>query len=410
MEVAMKLTMSRRAFLRHSLLVPASALAPGYLRAADAEHHRHDGMHARSRPRAGLAAAAAVDAKGVLWSVHVQDGHVVLRKSDDYGATWLPPSVAVNGLPERIEIDGDSGPKIALAPTGEIYVTWTRPLAQPYTGEIRFARSTDGGRSFEAPKRVHADPRPITHRFDSLSVAHDGRVFVAWVDKRDMIAARGKKPAYAGAAIYYAVSDDRGRRFRGDFKVADHTCECCRIALLPQPDGSMRALWRHVFDADVRDHALADLHADGSVTAFRRATFDDWHIDACPHQGPSLATDSRARLHAVWYNGAPETAGVYYGRLANGRVEARRRVGGDTAEHADLAVADDRIAIAWKEFDGQQSLLRAMLSSDGGESYVVRDVAATADASDQPRMLVHDGRFFVFWNTRAEPLKVVELR
>ena len=212
-----------------------------------------------------------------------------------------------------------------------------------------------------------------------------------------------------GAAIYYAVSDDRGATFRGDFKAVDHSCECCRIAFVPQDDGSVLALWRHVFAPNIRDHALARLGPDGRVADFRRATFDDWRIDACPHHGPSLAADARGRLHAVWYSGTPDRAGVYYGRLEIEGVSVQRRIGGETAEHADLAIDGERIAIVWKEFDGERSNLRALLSRDGGATFTEHNVASTADASDQPRLLTYGGAFYVFWNTRAEPLKVARL-
>ena len=53
----------------------------------------------------------------------------------------------------------------------------------------------------------------ITHRFDALAVSPSGRIYVAWVDKRDLIAAKKTQKLYDGAAIYYAVSDDSGASF-----------------------------------------------------------------------------------------------------------------------------------------------------------------------------------------------------
>ena len=35
----------------------------------------------------------------------------------------------------------------------------------------------------------------------------------------------------------------------------------------------------------------------------------------------------------------------------------------------DLAVIGERVAIAWKEFDGEKTRLRAQLSSDGGDHW-----------------------------------------
>ncbi len=179
--------------------------------------------------------------------------------------------------------------------------------------------------------------------------------------------------------------------------------------MLPQADGSVLGLWRHVFPPNVRDHALASLGSDGKVSGFRRATFDDWRVDVCPHHGPSLAADSEGHLHAVWYTGAKGKAGVYYGRLEPGGVAGVRRVGGETAEHADLSILGDQIAVVWKEFDGQRVTLRALRSSDRGSTFSEREIGETANASDQPRLLVHDKRFYVFWNTRSEPLRVVPL-
>ena len=230
-----------------------------------------------------LAASAAFDARGGLWAVAVEGPHVVLRRSMDVGNSWSAAR-RVNAAAEPIGAEGDARPKIALGAGGEVYVTWTRPLGKPYTGEIRFARSLDAGRSFGMPLTVHGDRQEITHRFDALTVARDGKLFIAWIDKRDPVKA-GK--AYRGAAVYFAVSDNRGASFRGDYKLADHSCECCRIALLPRGDGSVLALWRHVFEPNVRDHALALMHADGCATGLRRATFDDWAVDVCPQHGPS---------------------------------------------------------------------------------------------------------------------------
>ena len=390
-----------RAWLLSAVLVAAPAAAQHDHGGHDHGGHEHPGMS-----RDALGASAAFDAKGVLWAVHTDGQHVVLTRSEDRGRKWGAP-MNVNVAPEPVGADGDARPKIAAGPGGELFVTWTTPLSKPYTGNVRFARSLDGGKTFSAPVTVQTDRREITHRFDALTVARDGRLFLAWIDKRDQEDLKPSGGEYRGAAVYFAVSDDRGASFRGDFKLADHSCECCRIALLPREDGSVLALWRHVFEPNIRDHALAAINADGSVGGFRRATFDDWRIDACPHHGPSLAADQSGRLHAVWFSQSPKASGAFYGRLVAGGVEGLRRIGGDTAEHPDLAADGLRIAVAWKEFDGQRSLLKAMLSEDAGEKWAERQLASTAGASDQPRVLAYGGHFYVFWNTRQEPLSVL---
>ena len=384
------------------------ALAAGLLRpimAADAVH-AHGGMSGDRSAQTELGAQAAFDAAGILWAAHKVSGHIAVSRSEDRGRSWLNP-VLVTPAPEPTDSGGDARPKITLGPDGEIYVTWTKPLTKPYTGEIKLSRSLDGGRTFSAPAVVHRDRQEITHRFDSVAVNGKGQVFVAWIDKRDLVAAAvAKAPAYRGAAVYFAVSDDRGATFRGDFKVADHSCECCRISLVCHGDGSVSAMWRHIFEPNIRDHAIAQLFADGKAGPTRRASFEDWRIDACPHHGPTLAEGTSHRLHAVWFSGAPQNQGVFYGRLREGGVDARRRIGGEAAAHADLAVLGSRVAVAWKEFDGERTRLRGMLSNDGGENWQDFELAATPGPSDQPRVLALGERFYVFWNTRDQPLLV----
>ncbi|HTD90628.1 MAG TPA: sialidase family protein [Burkholderiales bacterium] len=365
---------------------------------ANAQHAGHE-----DAVRVELAASAAFDAQGVLWVVSKSGGHVMLRRSADAGKSWSAAQ-AVNAVPEGIGAEGDARPKIALGTRSEVYVTWTQPLSKPYSGDIRFARSIDAGKTFSVPLTVHTDRQEITHRFDALTVTRDGKLFIAWIDKRDMMAA-GKGANYQGAAVYFAVSDNRGASFGGDHKLADHSCECCRIAMLPRDDGSVLALWRHVFEPNVRDHALGVMHADGRVSAVRRATFDDWAVDICPHHGPSLAADAAGMLHAVWFTQGAKRAGVFYGRLrlsGDGGVDALRRVGGEAAAHADLAVSGKRVVVVWKEYDGTRSRLRAMMSDNGGDTWRERDLLATAGASDQPRALTHAGRIYAFWNTQRE--------
>lgn len=355
-----------------------------------------------------LGAGAAFDGQGVLWAVHKVSGHIAVRRSGDLGRSWANP-VLVTAAPEPTDAGGDSRPKIATGPGGELYLTWTRPLSRPYTGEVRFSRSIDGGRTFSAPVVVHRDRQEITHRFDALAVGVGGRIFVAWVDRRDGVAAAARGEPYRGAAIYFAVSEDRGATFRGDFKVADHSCECCRIALVARPDGTVAAFWRHIFEPNIRDHAVATLLPDGTVAGMRRATFDDWRIDACPHHGPGLGEEDGGPLHAVWFSAAPGGGGVFYGRLREGGIDGLRRVGGETAEHADLAVAGRRVGVAWKEFDGERTRLRGMVSEDAGATWTGCELGSTEGPSDHPHLLAFGGRFYVLWNTRDEPLTVVAL-
>ena len=371
-------------------------------------------QHMKPAKTLELGTAAAVDPQGTIWTVQKEtEGtaqFLTLQKSGDGGASWSAPT-RILSQPEPISAEGENRPKLAFGGKGELYVSYTRPLAKPYTGEIRFVRSLDGGRSFAPPVTVHANRDLITHRFDAMIVDRDGRIYVAWIDKRDVEAARARKQDYAGAAIYYAVSDDHGASFRGDFKLADHSCECCRIAIALAPDGKVMALWRHVFEPNVRDHAIGQLTPDGVTTAPRRVTFDDWRIDACPHQGPALAIGADGTRYQAWFTVKGEEGGLYYAQAAAGAPMGNpARLGADQADHAAIAVDGKTVVLAWRQFDGKATAIRARISLDGGASWHERELARTAQASDHPQLLKARTGMVLVWRTQGEGVNIVPVR
>ena len=361
--------------------------------------------------KAELATGAAVDASGNFWIVSKEtaegEQYVVLQSSTDGGRNWSAPR-RIQNAPEAISADGENRPKLAFGPQGQMYVSYTRPLAKPYTGEIRFMRSLDGGKTFSPPRTVHANRDLITHRFESMIVDKSGRIYIAWIDKRDIEAAVARKEKYAGAAVYYAVSDDGGGSFKGDYKLADHSCECCRIAMALTPDGKAVALWRHVFAPNARDHAIAELAPDGKGTPLARATFDDWRIDACPHHGPALAYADDGTRHQVWFNMKGEEGGVFHASVSPDGVMGKvQRLGSAQAAHADVAVFGKQVVLAWRQFDGKGTAILGKHSGDGGLTWRELELARTAQGSDQPRLLQTPTGIVLAWRTQQEGMRIV---
>lgn len=354
--------------------------------------------------RAELGASVAVAPDGSWQAVAVRSGHVVLYRSDDDGRSWSEVGT-VNRTPEAISADGENRPKIVFAPDGAVLVSWARRFEERFTGDVRFARAADG-RHFDEPVTVHRDRSITGHSFNAMLMTSSGRLVLAWIDGRERKAAEVLGEDYRGSAIFAAVSGDGGRSFADERKVADHACQCCRLALVEDGDGAPLLLWRHVFDPNVRDHAITRLGADGApVAPIERATFDGWQIDACPHHGPSLALAADGTRHAVWFNQRDGEGRVFYGRLAQGAVVGQRPVGGPRAAHADIAVAGPRVAIVWKEFDGERTALLAELSEDCGRHFTRQALAVTDGASDQPRLLRRGDALFAFWHTENEGMK-----
>lgn len=359
---------------------------------------------------AALGTTAVFDAQGRLWVVRTEavekNANVFVQRSDDRGNTWLP-EIRVTSQAEPVSADGENRPKLVFGSRGELYVSWTSPTSEKFTGDIRFTRSLDSGKTWSEPAVVHRDRQLITHRFESMVVDRTGRVWIAWIDKRDLTVAQAANREYSGAAIYYAYSDDRGTTWRGDFKLADHTCECCRIALTLDSQGRAVAMWRHVFPPNERDHAFAILEPEGKEIAIQRVTFDRWKIDACPHHGPSLAIAEDGTRHAVWFNQVNGEGRAYYGRLTNSAPSGTQALP-TGATHPDIAVDGSKVAIVWKRFDGTATQVESWLSKDGGKHFTPGPSLKTDGDSDQPRVVSKDGAMLVVWR-RADGIAVADL-
>jgi len=59
--------------------------------------------------------------------------------------------------------------------------------------------------------------------------------------------------------------------------------------------------------------------------------------------------------------------------------------------------------VAWKEFDGEKTTVKAMQSADDGKTWSKpRVIAITADASDHPLLVSEGGQVFLSWMTKAD--------
>ncbi len=352
-----------------------------------------------------LAISVAADSQGRLWMAQVRQGQVWVAMSQD-GGKQFSQEVAVNPQPMKVAAAGEARPKIALGPNGQIYVSWTEALKKPYSGYIWFARSLDGGKHFEAPMIVHQDREEITHRFDSLHVAANGNITVAWVDKRDLIAAKAAGKAYEGAAIYYAVSSNQGKSFAPEQKLADSSCECCRIAMTSKADGTVAVLWRHVFEGSERDHAMAEI-TPGSQPVLVRASYGHWKIDGCPHHGAALALGEGFGYHLAYFDGAGDKPGLRIARMdAAAWVTSPPKRFGDlrkNAAHPALYSQGDQVWLAWQEHQGTQGEILLMRSSDGGRSWSAPESVLRSNGKlDYPHWVSLAGQVTLVVNTTEQ--------
>ena len=383
---------------------------PAATQPATAQPHDMAKMWKTSLSRQPLAVTATFDSTGRLWLVSVQDGHVRVSHSDDQGKTFSTPTL-VNPEHEFVAAEGENRPKIVLAGNGNIYISYTQSLETPFSGNVRFSRSLDGGKSFSLPITVNDNLDPFTHRFDAMGINGSGQIYIAWLDKRDAAAANKEEKKFSGISVYYAVSDDQGKSFHANIKAADHSCECCRVAMAIDTDGYPVIAWRHVYDTNIRDHALVKL--DGKMTPVR-LSYENWNIAACPHHGPSISIAADGVYHATWFSNAPQLHGLFYAYSTDqGWIFSSPLNFGDLEAqpaHPYVLSLGTRVYLVWKEFDGESTSILGKNSSDGGKSWTLpKKLASTSDTSDSPMLISESNRVYLSWNTLKEGYRLIEI-
>ena len=359
--------------------------------------------------------------------VFAQNDHIYFTQSNDLGLSYTTP-IAINSTPEKIHANGENRPKITSGTQNEIYVSWTKKTQGRYTGDIRFSRSLDRGQSFSTPVVINNDRLLTGHRFDTMHVAPSGKLYISWLDKRDQVAARKSGEAYNGSALYFAVSDDSGESFLTpntlkNYRIANNSCECCRIAMTASGQDNVAVLWRHIFDKNTRDHAYAILRADGTST-IGRATVDNWNINACPHHGPDLAVSKsktetgKDQYHMVWFSNGIDHKGIYYGlhnftdNNSSQVYSVDSRSGASHPQIVSVILVEkhhkkETLYIAWKYFDGEKTHISVIASEDKGSSWSESSSRMTTTGnSDHPMLYTHNTKVFLAWHTDKEGYRV----
>lgn len=322
----------------------------------------------------------------------------LIAASSDGGKSWSRPA-RVNNTKEKIQ-DGESAPRIAFGADHRVYAVWaaTAKSGIVLQGNVRFA--TEDGKGGFTPARTLNDVDGSA-RFPVVETVPDGRVLVAWIDRR----ADNSKPR----RLHLARLGPDGNALAKNFQVGEGTCECCRIGMAVGAGG--KAIYiasRDVSPKLIRNHALRKSIDGGAAFGPPVEISDDgWEVPFCPDSGPSIARDERGYLHATWFTYGRSTdkeRGVFYAVSKDGgrSFSPRQLVGGNpgTLLHAALAVAKNgTVYFAWDNLDGSdksQIFVRA-LGRDGRNWNPVEQISRAKWNATRPALAVSDKELHVAW-------------
>ena len=260
-------------------------------------------------PDTALVPDVVVDAKGVLHMVYGLGDNAWYVHSMDNGATFSPP-VRVNSV-GKVELRmGERGPKLAVGNDGGIHVVWADRWSQGAQCRVRYARSTNGGSSFEPVQQI--SPMPGV---DGATIAADdeGNVLVFW-----HVFDPPQEEVPNGHWIYLSRSTDHGTRFAEAERVRianvqDLACSMCMMRARIGDDGNVYLAFRSA-EKNIRDfYVLRSRKTENDFTALR-VNKDNWELKTCPMCGPELTMDGQGRAYCAFMS----RHRVYWSSLAPG--------------------------------------------------------------------------------------------
>jgi hypothetical protein len=332
----------------------------------------------------------------VVWVEHRgKDADVMLESFNGEGQS-LGAAIRVNPQAGQATAWRGDQPTIAVAPDGTVYVGWTgrADSASGSSPDIYLSASRDGGKSFAAPVKVNDDPKPTDHGMHSLAVAGDGRVYVAWLDERNIapMAMKDMKMSSSSSGphmesnreVFLSSSTDGGRSFSPNQRVATDVCPCCKTSLAVGKDGQVYVSWRQVLPGDYRHISVTSSSDQGKT--FATATIvsnDEWVLKGCPVSGGALAADPDGTVRVLWYAGGDKgQRGIYWSESRDGgkTFSPRQLLAASSARGTPVLLRDrvDASAGVWQDGEGPEAqILGARFRTDEKVGSVPADSPVT---------------------------------
>ncbi|HEX5731860.1 MAG TPA: sialidase family protein [Blastocatellia bacterium] len=331
------------------------------------------------------------------------------------GARWSEPQTVAEG--DNWFVNWADFPSLVALPDQTLVAHWlVKSAADTYAYDVNISRSTDSGRSWSKPLTPHRDGTKTEHGFVTLVPMADGRVGAVWLDGRNM-----KEGGHDGhdshggdMTLRFATIDARGR-ISEEALLDARVCECCQTSAAMTQEGVV-AVYRDCSDKQIRDISIVRLHK-GRWTEPRTLHADNWKIEGCPVNGPSVAASSR-QVAVAWFTAANDSprvnlafstdAGANFGnaiRVDDGSPLGRVEV---------VLLGDGAALVTWLERTEKGAEIRARrIRADGSrdEAIIVAESAA-ARASGFPQVVSSgDELFFAWTEAGASPrVRVASMR
>jgi hypothetical protein len=253
---------------------------------------------------------STADGRVILsWVEKVGVKRHALRFAVRDAARWSEARTASEG--DNWFVNWADFPSVIALPDGSLAAHWlVKSGPGTYAYDVNISRSKDGGKTWGKPVVPHTDGTQTEHGFVSLIPLQDGRLGVVWVDGRatkDVKEGHDENvPLPVSMALRYAAVDAEGR-LSDEAVLDERICECCQTSAALTSEGPL-AVYRDRSEREVRDIHFVRRRGD-SWSPAQPVHADNWEINGCPVNGPSVAADGR-RVAVAWFTGEGDSPRV----------------------------------------------------------------------------------------------------
>lgn len=242
------------------------------------------------------------------WVERIGDKRYALRAAIRDSKGWSEASTIAEG--ENWFVNWADFPSAIALRDGALAAHWlVKSGKSTYAYNVNIARSNDGGNMWSARIVPHRDNTQTEHGFVSLISLADGRLGAVWLDGRNMKNMKETDehaPAPESMTLRYAAIDAHGN-LSDEAELDNRVCECCQTSAAVTSDGPV-AVYRDRSPTEVRDIYIVR-QANGAWSTPRPIHADNWQINGCPVNGPSVAANGRSVVVA-WFTSVGDTPQV----------------------------------------------------------------------------------------------------